>query len=321
MPQGIDVIGDVHGHADTLEDLLSSLGYAERAGAWRHPSRSAFFLGDLVDRGPDQLRTISIVRDMMEAGSARCIMGNHELNAIAWAMRGDDGSFLRPHTEHNRGQHSVFLDAVGEGSELHRETIRFFLELPLFVETEDAAFVHACWNRRAVDMLRSSRAVDADGRLDFMQLEETLRRRKAPALFEAVETLLKGPEIDLPHGRSFVDTNGIVRRRTRLLWWNTGDRYGDLCPTADVTAAGCEADKIPSHGMEACEDEVPVFFGHYWMRGEPALVAPTRACLDFSVAKDGVLCAYRFDGEAILDPENLVWVAPGPRATIEGFLP
>jgi hypothetical protein len=77
----LDVIGDVHGQYDKLVPLLSHLGYSEANGAWRHPSRTAVFLGDLIDRGPKQLATVALVRAMVEAGSAQCILGNHEFNA------------------------------------------------------------------------------------------------------------------------------------------------------------------------------------------------------------------------------------------------
>ena len=55
-----DVIGDVHGCREELEELLVSLGYVlsfeagGRAVGAAHPEgRRAVFLGDLVDRGPD----------------------------------------------------------------------------------------------------------------------------------------------------------------------------------------------------------------------------------------------------------------------------
>ena len=81
-----DIIGDVHGHACKLKALLRRLGCAERDGAWRHtePSRTAVFVGDYIDRGPAQVETIEIVRRMVDKGTARAIMGNHALNAIAW---------------------------------------------------------------------------------------------------------------------------------------------------------------------------------------------------------------------------------------------
>lgn len=53
-----DIIGDVHGCFDELEELLNWLGYlpaSNDAGerSYRHPSgRRVIFLGDLVDRGP-----------------------------------------------------------------------------------------------------------------------------------------------------------------------------------------------------------------------------------------------------------------------------
>ncbi|MEG0186401.1 MAG: metallophosphoesterase, partial [Stenotrophomonas sp.] len=77
-----DIIGDIHGQAGKLKALLKHLGYRERMGAWRHPERSARFVGDLIDRGPGQLETLDIVRRMIDAGSAEAILGNHEFNAI-----------------------------------------------------------------------------------------------------------------------------------------------------------------------------------------------------------------------------------------------
>ena len=84
--QGYDVIGDVHGHADKLVALLTVMGYEDRDGCWRHPTRQAIFVGDLVDRGPKQLETVSIARSMVASGSALIVAGNHEFNAIAWRL-------------------------------------------------------------------------------------------------------------------------------------------------------------------------------------------------------------------------------------------
>ena len=55
MKTGYDVIGDVHGQAGKLEGLLKQMGYElDIKGTYRHPIRTAIFVGDLVDRGPDQ---------------------------------------------------------------------------------------------------------------------------------------------------------------------------------------------------------------------------------------------------------------------------
>lgn len=88
-----DFIGDVHGCADELEELLSQLGYvksevAEAEPGWSrmayvHPQgRKAVFVGDLVDRGPRVIDTLSIVRNMVQAGAALCVPGNHDMKLL-----------------------------------------------------------------------------------------------------------------------------------------------------------------------------------------------------------------------------------------------
>ncbi|MBI5487048.1 MAG: polynucleotide kinase-phosphatase [Deltaproteobacteria bacterium] len=86
-----DIVGDVHGCAAELDELLERLGYArDDGGAWRHPGgRRAVFLGDLVDRGPrvvDVLRTAMV---MSSAGSALCVPGNHDMKLVR-KLRGRD---------------------------------------------------------------------------------------------------------------------------------------------------------------------------------------------------------------------------------------
>lgn len=81
-----DFIGDVHGCRAELDALLAELGYTEDLAhvfdgvpALRHPEgRQAFFVGDLVDRGPDSLGVYRRVRAMVEAGSALAVPGNHD---------------------------------------------------------------------------------------------------------------------------------------------------------------------------------------------------------------------------------------------------
>jgi polynucleotide kinase-phosphatase len=76
-----DVIGDVHGCCDELEELLRLLGYAfDEAGVWRHADgRKAVFVGDLVDRGPRVVDTLKTVIAMVRAGAALCVPGNHDI--------------------------------------------------------------------------------------------------------------------------------------------------------------------------------------------------------------------------------------------------
>jgi protein phosphatase len=95
-----DIIGDVHGCCDELEAVLQQLGYRattmdEGSPVWgnrayAHPEgRKAVFVGDLVDRGPRIVDTVRLVRNMIVAGSALCVPGNHDLKLMR-KLRGKD---------------------------------------------------------------------------------------------------------------------------------------------------------------------------------------------------------------------------------------
>jgi protein phosphatase len=88
-----DIIGDVHGCADELEELLVKLGYSttfDGAGEDRRvittapDGRRAIFVGDLVDRGPRSPDVLRIVMAMVEAGHAFAVPGNHDVKFLRW---------------------------------------------------------------------------------------------------------------------------------------------------------------------------------------------------------------------------------------------
>jgi protein phosphatase len=94
-----DIIGDVHGCYDELTKLLDTLGYTvsgnETASpfdgpVYSHPAgRTAVFLGDLADRGPQIVSALKLVRNMVVAGSALCVPGNHDARLLR-KLRGKD---------------------------------------------------------------------------------------------------------------------------------------------------------------------------------------------------------------------------------------
>jgi bis(5'-nucleosyl)-tetraphosphatase (symmetrical) len=69
----IFAIGDVQGCCAQLKQLLKKL-----------PKKSKIIcVGDLVNRGPDSLGTLRILKELQEAGQAECILGNHDLHLLA----------------------------------------------------------------------------------------------------------------------------------------------------------------------------------------------------------------------------------------------
>lgn len=302
-----DVIGDLHGHADKLLALLSKLGYSEAGGAWRHPGRCAIFVGDLIDRGPQQVETVAIVRAMVRTGSAQCILGNHEFNAIAWVTPDParPGHFLRDHHKAgNREQHQAFLDVV-ECTPRQKEITDWFRTLPMWLDLGGLRVAHACWHEESMAVLAPFL-----GPKQTLTDEAVLRgSRSADPVFDALEVVCKGPEVGLPDGVTFVDKGGKVRHEVRVRWWQddlSTFRKAAIGPPEDM--ATIPDVPLPASWRAHPYSGPPVLFGHYWFSGTPGVISPRFACLDFSVASGGPLVAYRWHGETALSSDKMVWV-------------
>jgi hypothetical protein len=302
-----DVIGDVHGQYDKLVSLFERLGYYAADGVWRHPNRTAIFVGDLIDRGPKQTETVQLVRAMTAAGTARSILGNHEFNAIAWVTPDPEhpGKFLRDHHKPgNREQHQAFLDVV-EGTPRQKDITDWFKILPLWLDLPGLRIVHACWHQESMDLLRP--LLGPNHTLTDEAI--VLGSRKGHPVHEAIEVVCKGPEVALPPGISFEDRGGKVRHEVRVRWWQedlSTYRKAAIGPPGDMAMI---PDVPMPEGWKAHPySGPPVLFGHYWFTGKPEVISPRFACLDYSVAKDGPLVAYRWDGEEELSSEKLAWV-------------
>ena len=121
-----DIIGDVHGCADELVELLEELGYridgADGRFEVRPPEgRRAVFLGDLVDRGPKSPEVLRLVMGMVGSGAALCVPGNHDAKLVR-ALRGRDVQLkyglaatmerLEDETQEFRDEVASFLDRL-----------------------------------------------------------------------------------------------------------------------------------------------------------------------------------------------------------------
>lgn len=297
------LIGDIHGHATTLKQLLLRLGYTATAGYYRHPTHTAIFVGDYIDRGPDIVRTLDMVKAMVDGGAAIALMGNHEFNAICFNTPVAGGGYLRSHAIKNFKQHAETLLQFQNRQGEYDDYVAWFKTLPLYFETEALRVVHASWHARSIDHLRT---VLDNGRLTAVELKE-MEDPASPTL-DAVEKVLKGLELPLPKGHSFRDKDGQERQHLRYRWWVNpeGCSYEDLSISSNPDLAHLH---YPAEGELAYyrTEEKPVFCGHYWLRGQPVLQKENVCCLDYSVAKEGKLVAYRFEGERRLLQEGLVW--------------
>ncbi len=306
---GYDVIGDVHGCAAKLRTLLGELGYRDDGGVYRHPERTAVFVGDLIDRGPEQLEVLQIVKAMADAGAARVAMGNHEFNAICYTIPdpANPGEYLRAHTGQHTEQHRAFLTQLSRAEQRHY--LDWFRTLPLWLDLGGLRVVHACWHAPSIRAVLAACGCDRLGAAEHY-IEAS---RKGSPLYAAVETLLKGPEIGVL--TPYVDHGGHRRTRARVRWWDSDART--LADIADVRGMRAEdggdypplpATAVdPEHLSYVYADPVPVVYGHYWFEWDANRDDWTErtACVDFSAIRDGGrLVAYRWSGEPVISWRN-----------------
>jgi hypothetical protein len=262
----IDIVGDIHGEAEALRRLLARLGCDIEHG---RADRPIVFVGDLVDRGPDSVGVVEIVQQLIDAGIAQAVLGNHELNLLAGAERQGNGWFAPhaggPDTWQDQGLRVPFTSRIA--TPLDRERIRaFFVGLPVALESPALRIVHAAWNRDAIEAARS-----APDHAAFVQLPsskptastlpgapslEAITNPRMPVAFHAalaeeqareqngcpVKVLTSGPERPIRAGASPRFVNGKWRLLEREAWW------------------------------DADGDERPVIFGHYWRRRPGAVI-------------------------------------------------
>lgn len=149
MPYRTFVIGDVHGCAATLRQLV---------GEKLHPSPPdrVYLLGDLIDRGPDSRGVLDFVFDLRRRGLfVASIRGNHEemflhsgddpRNLWLWAANGGLATLA-----------SFQVDGPGDVPPPYRD---FLAALPLYIVLDDFVLVHAGLNFDAHDPFEDTEAM------------------------------------------------------------------------------------------------------------------------------------------------------------------
>jgi hypothetical protein len=302
----IDLIGDIHGHADKLEELLLKLGYKKSNGAYSHPNRKVLFVGDYIDRGPKIRETLYIVKSMVESENAIALMGNHEYNALCFHFQETEGGHLRKHLIKNIIQHYETLKQFQNRQREYEEYLDWFKTLPLYFETDTFKAVHACWDNDNIEFLKKTLVND---RLTDDLIYQSVK--KGTELNEAIEQTLKGKEMQMPEGLFFTDKDGTRRTEMRIKWWEDPSKmtYKSISvePIEKLPEQPIKLSNLKSLDFYRGDDK-KVFFGHYWLKGQPSLYKDNICCLDYSIAKGGKLVAYRLNGEGILDSRNFTYV-------------
>lgn len=148
MEEPTFVVGDVHGHRDELADALRRRGLVDGSDDWSGGRASLWFLGDFVDRGPDGIGAIDLVRTLQEqaadaGGTVQSLLGNHEILLLGMYHFGDTQvpsdfgprSFARS-WEINGGQ-------LADQDDLTAEHVAWLTSRPLVAHAADHLLVHS----------------------------------------------------------------------------------------------------------------------------------------------------------------------------------
>lgn len=121
------VIGDVHGHYDTLIALIDSI--APKA------EDRVYFLGDLIDRGPKSSQVV----DFVIKNQYQCLLGNHEEMLLDVIGNGQVSVELYQSWLYSGGHATV----ASYNSKIPQEHIDWMKNLPLYLDLGDVWLVHA----------------------------------------------------------------------------------------------------------------------------------------------------------------------------------
>lgn len=308
--QGYDIIGDVHGCGLSLKLLLVRLGYSKRNGVYFHPTRKVVFLGDIIDRGPRIREALHLVRDMVDAGNAHIVMGNHEYNYLSYSTSGESVHmpYLREHTSRHRRILEATINQLANHPNDQKDFYAWMMKLPVFLEFETFRVVHACWHKELVQQMldtTGSNTIDTEF-LYHSAVRDTFE-------WTVMDRLLRGTQIKLPNDETMTCRDGFVRKFFRTKFWmKNPELYGEVVFQPDPLPSNMlhrvlsqkELDNLYYYSPE----EKNLFIGHYWCEGTPAPLTKNIACLDYSAVKFGKLVAYRYDFEKELSADKFVSV-------------
>ncbi|HEV8561141.1 MAG TPA: metallophosphoesterase family protein [Actinophytocola sp.] len=219
------VVGDVHGHRTELVSALADAGLLTSSGTWSGGDAHLWFLGDFVDRGPDGVGTIDLVRrlaaEASEAGGhVGALLGNHEILLLGMHRFGDtevpsDLSYPPTIPHNNWGPRSFARSWELNGGQasdqeaLTGEHIRWLTERPLLALVDDHLLMHS----DTVEYLAWGAAIDEIN----ATVGDVLRADDLAAWWEVWRRMTTRHAFRGPNGEEVVDKLLSVLGGTRVV--------------------------------------------------------------------------------------------------------
>lgn len=299
-----DIIGDVHGQATLLKRLLTKLGYHKGVNGYFHHERKAIFVGDFINRGPEIRKTIKLIRKMVKSGNAFAVLGNHEINAILFNLKDDDGMPLIKEPRKNYLSLFKTINEYIDRPEQWEKHLKWMQTLPLFLELDGIRVVHACWSDAAVSTIKSKLAEEQNYENIFREYYNAPKTE----LSRSIAIITKGVDLKMPGDLKIVNNKGVSPLSFRLSWWENPEgktfRKMSFESKFKLPAYTIPKEILPETFIYN-EKEPLVFFGHYCRANGPHIIKSNICCVDSCVSKGKVLTAYTWSGEKVLKEENL----------------
>ena len=257
----LDIIGDIHGEIEALQNLMQQLGYDEQGN---HPEqRKLIFVGDLCDRGPNSIAVIRLVKTLMEYGNAQCILGNHELNLLIDSKREGNGWFFgSPHEDDQKPFHSQAASTADQ-----QWILEILSHLPLVLQSSKLRIVHACWHQEAIDMLKTVQMDTLKEIYDyFVQHTEMFIQQSGIAKYAELEmqsytAQLRDPSTQPPFLKNLAQKDLLEQMQNPIKVLTSGAEV----PAQQPFYAGGKWRMLDRLAWwEYYQDNVPVVIGHYW---------------------------------------------------------
>jgi len=140
-----DVIGDVHGCIDELQELLGSLGYVNTERGYIAPKgRSVVFVGDLNDRGPDSASCLKLAMDMVGNKQAHMVLGNHEYKLFKILRSQSFMEEYKGNISHDLSD--TLLQIYKRGPQFVSRVFNFLKDLPTVFESGSLIVAHGAYD-------------------------------------------------------------------------------------------------------------------------------------------------------------------------------
>jgi serine/threonine protein phosphatase 1 len=122
------IIGDIHGYYQGLMRLLEEIAPT--------PEDQIYFLGDLIDRGPQSAQVVEFVKQ----NNYRCLLGNHELMLLNVVGNNFNSNQIIQSWLFSGGQATI---TSYQAAQIPQDHLEWFKNLPIYMDLGDVWLTHA----------------------------------------------------------------------------------------------------------------------------------------------------------------------------------